>query len=280
MDITIPLGIVIALCGVGVGILSSMFGIGGGMVMVPLIHIVFGQPAAVSSGTSLFAILPTSIAGMVARLHDGTIRFRIGIVVGIAGACLSPLGALAATNLPGIYAMVLTGLFILYTAYKMFRRVWRSRPAVAQVPAAADASAPALAPEPKKTLLSEDGSVRFYVGCVLLGCVVGFLSGWLGLGGGFLIVPILQAAFGLTMKQSSGTSLVSVGILAVPSFITHAVLGNVDWLLGLLLIVGSVIGAKLGAKILAHVNERMLTALFGVLLVLSGVIMVVRELVG
>lgn len=305
MEITIPLGIVIALCGVGVGILSSMFGIGGGMVMVPLIHIVFGQPAAVSSGTSLFAILPTSIAGMIARLHDGTIRFRIGIVVGIAGACLSPLGALAATNLPGIYAMVLTGLFILYTAYKMFRRVWRSRPAASQAAAApagagvvgaggASAGAGAAgsggasavpvatggASAPKKTLLSEDGSARFYVGCILLGCVVGFLSGWLGLGGGFLIVPILQAAFGLTMKQASGTSLVSVGILAVPSFITHAVLGNVDWLLGLLLIAGSVVGAKLGAKILTYVNERLLTGLFGVLLVLSGVIMVIREFLG
>lgn len=279
MEITILTGIVIALCGVGVGILSAMFGIGGGMVMVPLIHIVFGQPAAISSGTSLFAILPTSIAGMVARLHDGTIRFRIGLVVGIAGACLSPLGALAASNLPGMYAMILTGVFILFTAYKMFKRVYKSRPAAvaaAQAAAASGVSASA----PKKTLLSEDGSPRFYVGCVILGCVVGFLSGWLGLGGGFLIVPILQGVFGLTMKQSSGTSLVSVGILAVPSFITHALLGNVDWLLGLLLIVGSIIGAKLGAKILSHVNDRLLTGLFGVVLILSGVIMVVREIVG
>ncbi|MBS5450386.1 MAG: sulfite exporter TauE/SafE family protein [Coriobacteriia bacterium] len=275
MEITLLLGIAIALCGVGVGILSAMFGIGGGMVMVPLIHIVFGQPAAIASGTSLFAILPTSISGMLARLHDGTIRFRIGIIVGIAGACLSPLGAVAATNLPGMYAMILTGVFILFTAYKMFKRVYKSRPA-----ALAGAANGATAPAPKKTLLSEDGSVRFYVGCILLGCVVGFLSGWLGLGGGFLIVPILQAAFGLTMKQASGTSLVSVGILAVPSFITHALLGNIDWLLGLLLIVGSIIGAKLGAKILTHVNERLLTGLFGVLLVLSGIIMVVREIVG
>ena len=109
---------------------------------------------------------------------------------------------------------------------------------------------------------------------------MGFLSGYLGLGGGFLIVPILQVVFGLTMKQASGTSLVSVGILAVPSFITHAILGNVDWILGVLLIVGSVVGAKLGAKILAHVNDRLLTGLFGVVLVFSGVIMVVREIVG
>ena len=275
MEITVLTGILVALCGIGVGILSAMFGIGGGIVMVPLIHIVFGQPAAVSSGTSLFAILPTSIAGMVARLHDGTIRFRIGVVVGVAGACLSPLGAVAAKHLPGIYAMVLTGVFILYTAYNMFRRWWRTRPQAQPV-----SRAQATARSAKAPLLDESArDARFYGGCVALGAIVGFLSGYLGLGGGFIIVPILQAAFGLTMKQSTGTSLVAVGILAVPSFVTHAILGDVAWLIGILLIVGSVVGARLGAQILRRVNDRALTGLFGVVLVLAGVIMVVREFV-
>lgn len=264
--------VVIAACGVGVGILSAMFGIGGGIVMVPLIHIAFGQPAAVASGTSLFAILPTSLAGMAARLHDGTIRFRIGLVIGVAGAVFSPLGAVASANLPGVYAMVLTGVFILYTAYNMFRRWWRGRP---------QAGASARAVPARRPLVSEErGGVRFYASSVALGGVVGFLSGYLGLGGGFIIVPILQAAYGLTMKQSTGTSLVAVGILAVPSFVTHALLGDVAWVIGLLLIVGSVVGAKLGAKILAHVNDRLLTGLFGVVLVCAGIIMVVREFLG
>ena len=186
--------------------------------------------------------------------------------------------------------MVLTGVFILFTAYKMFKRVWKSRPAAVAAAVGAQGALvadrrPGPGPLPpsrrRRPLLSEDvHDARFYVGCVVLGCVVGFLSGYLGLGGGFLIVPILQAAFGLTMKQASGTSLVSVGILAIPSFITHAFLGNVDWILGLLLIVGSVVGAKLGAKILTHVNDRLLTGLFGVVLVISGIIMVVREVIG
>ena len=110
--------------------------------------------------------------------------------------------------------------------------------------------------------------------------VVGFLSGYLGLGGGFLIVPLLQALFGFTMKQATGTSLVTVGILAVPSFITHAALGNVVWLLGLLLIVGSIAGTKIGALVVKKVNDRLLTALFGVVLVASGVILAVQEFLG
>lgn len=276
MEITILTGIVIALCGIGVGVLSAMFGIGGGIVMVPLIHLVFGQPAAVASGTSLFAILPTSIFGMLARLRDGTIRFPVGIAAGLAGACLSPLGAVAASTLPGLYAMVLTACFILFTAYNMFKRVWRSRPVAVAKGDAQQASDPAR----RRAPLESATGAKLYGSAALIGMVVGFLSGYLGLGGGFLIVPLLQSLFGFTMKQATGTSLVAVGILAIPSFITHAILGNVVWLLGLLLIVGSIIGTKIGAVVLKRVNDRLLTALFGVVLVASGVILAVQEFLG
>ena len=291
MELTLFTGVVVALCGVGVGILSAMFGIGGGIVMVPLIHMAFGQPAAVASGTSLFAILPTSISGMVARLHDGTIRFPVGIAVGLAGACLSPLGAVAASNLPGVYAMVLTAFFILFTAYNLFKRVWRTRPSAKAaegtgatgVTSAAASSAAASQPAAatvRRAPLQDATGVRLYGAAAVLGAVVGLLSGYLGLGGGFLIVPLLQFAFGFTMKQATGTSLVAVAIFAVPSFIAHAILGNVMWVLGLLLIVGSVFGAKIGAAVIKRVNDRLLTALFAVLLVVAGVVLAANEFIG
>lgn len=269
---TLWLGVLVALCGVGVGVLSAMFGIGGGVVMVPLIHLAFGQPAAVASGTSLFAILPTSISGMVARLRDGTIRFPVGIAAGLAGACLSPLGALAASSLPGIYAMLLTAAIMLFTAFNLLRRVCRSGRATC-------ASAPAGRAARTAPLGAATG-VGLYGSAAALGAFVGFLSGYLGLGGGFLIVPLLQSLFGFTMKQATGTSLVAVGILAVPSFVTHAVLGNVLWLLGVLLIAGSIAGTRLGAFLIRRVNDRVLTALFAVLLVASAVVLAVQEIMG
>lgn len=290
MELTLFTGVVVALCGVGVGILSAMFGIGGGIVMVPLIHLAFGQPAAVASGTSLFAILPTSISGMVARLHDGTIRFPVGVAVGVAGAFLSPLGAVAASNLPGVYAMVLTAFFILFTAYNLFKRVWRTRPsakaagatksAEASRAAASTVAAPAAAAASRRAPLQDAAGVRLYGASAALGAVVGLLSGYLGLGGGFLIVPLLQFAFGFTMKQATGTSLVAVAIFAVPSFIAHAILGNVMWVLGALLILGSIFGAKIGAAVIKRVNDRMLTALFAVLLVAAGVVLAANEFIG
>lgn len=272
MELTLLTGVGVALLGVLVGVLSAMFGIGGGIVMVPLIHLVFGQPAPVASGTSLFAILPTSLAGLAARLRDGTIRVPVGLAAGLAGACFSPLGALAASSLPGAYAMVLTACFILFTAFNMFKRVWRTRPAAAS-------SRPSPAPARRAPLEGASGA-RLYASAALLGVAVGFLSGYLGLGGGFLIVPLLQSVFGFTMKQATGTSLVAVAILAVPGFVAHALLGNVLWAVGLLLVAGSVAGARLGAAAVKRVNERLLTGLFGILLVVSGVVLALQEIVG
>lgn len=260
--------IAILACGVLVGVLSAMFGIGGGTVMVPLIHLVFGQPAAVSSGTSLFAILPTSVSSMIARLHDGTINFKVGLAIGLAGACFSPLGAYAAKVLPGEIAMVLTAVFILYSAFNMYRRVWRTR---------AGASKPA---GEKVARLASAQGLRLYGSAALMGVFVGFISGYVGLGGGFIVVPLLQWLFGFTMKQASGTSLVSVAIFAVPSFVAHAILGNVAWVIGLLLIAGSLFGSRLGAQIIQRVNDRMLTLLFATVLVISGVILAGTEFLG
>lgn len=268
MDITILSCLLILTCGVAVGVLSAMFGIGGGTIMVPLIHLVFGQPAAVSTGTSLFAILPTSISSMVARFHDGTINFKTGLTVGIVGAFFSPLGAIAAKALPGQIAMVLMSAFIFYSAFNMFRRVYRTRP---------DAPAASLQ---KKAPFSGTSGAKFYVCVAVLGALVGFISGYVGLGGGFIVVPMLQWMLGYTMKQASGTSLVAVAIFAVPSCVTHAILGNISWVIGLLLIAGSLCGSRLGAKIIRKVNDRLLTGLFGCVLVASGLILAFTELVG
>lgn len=274
MDITLGSALLVLACGVVVGILSAMFGIGGGTIMVPLIHLVFGQPAAVASGTSIFAILPTSISSMVARLHDGTIKFPIGLAMGVMGACFSPLGAYAASTLPGMYAMILTSVFIFYSAYKMFNRVWKTRPEAYRAAAAGQARQPRRAP------LAGVTGARLWGWSIAIGAIVGFIAGYVGLGGGFIIVPVLQFVYGFTMKESTGTSLVAVACIAVPGVVAHAYFGNIAWVIGLLLIAGSLAGTRIGARILKHVNDRLLTGLFGVVLLIAGAILASQELLG
>ena len=91
--------------GLIVGIFSGLLGIGGGTLMIPLFRLGFGLSAIVSTATSLFTIVPTSIAGCITHLKNKTCIAKIGLIAGVAGACTSPLGVLAATNSPDIAIM-------------------------------------------------------------------------------------------------------------------------------------------------------------------------------
>ncbi len=249
------------LLGVLVGMLSAMFGIGGGVVMVPMIRLLFHQAAAIASATSLFAILPTSIAGVISRHKEGNINYKIGALVGIAGALTSPLGATLATHLPGIIAMVLTAIVIIITAIKQFKDARRLR-------VEGDDS----------TTQAKASGIWYYLGAILLGLFIGTFSGFLGLGGGFIVVPMLCMLYGMTIKQASATSLVAIVILGIPGVIAHALYGNINYLLALSFILGSVPGAKLGALVVSKTSNRKLTIAFAIVLLIAGVALAVNEL--
>lgn len=108
--------------GLIVGIFSGLLGIGGGTLMIPLFRLGFGLSAIVSTATSLFTIVPTSIAGCITHLKNKTCIAKIGLIAGVAGACTSPLGVLAATNSPDIAIMACAAIIIAYSAITMFRK--------------------------------------------------------------------------------------------------------------------------------------------------------------
>ncbi len=105
-----------------------------------------------------------------------------------------------------------------------------------------------------------------------MGAGAGLLSGLLGLGGGMVLVPAFHQLLGIRMKATVATSLACVGILAVPSAVTHAFLGDIDWRLAFLLAVGVVPGARLGATLSLRASDRRLRlAVAGFLGLLSAV---------
>jgi hypothetical protein len=106
---------------------------------------------------------------------------------------------------------------------------------------------------------------------VLIGLVAGLLSGLLGIGGGLVIVPALAGVLGVPLKRALGTSLVAVVVLVVPGTIVHAALGHIDWTAALLLAIGAVPGARLGATIALGANERTLRLMVGSFLALVAV---------
>jgi uncharacterized membrane protein YfcA len=114
--------LVAALIGIVVGILSGLLGIGGGTLMVPVFRLLLGLNPLMATGTSLFTIIPTSLAGLAKHIQGHTAIPKLGILCGIAGACLSPLGVMLANISPGWLIMLVVAAIIGYSSITMFRK--------------------------------------------------------------------------------------------------------------------------------------------------------------
>ncbi len=239
------------------GVLSGMFGIGGGVVTTPALRLILGAPALIAVGTPLPVIIPSAITGAISYTRRGLADVRTGVTVGLVGSGFAVAGALLATRAGGRVVLMATAVLIVYMAADMLLQTIRP-------PATAKAAPP------------ERGANIW--GLALLGAVTGLYSGFLGLGGGFVLVPMLSRWFGFPVKRAIGTSLVAVGLLAIPGTISHYLLGNVDVHAALLLIVGVVPGALVGARITFGASDRAIRLGFAALLLVVGVTLAASEL--
>jgi uncharacterized membrane protein YfcA len=266
--------------GVGLvaGVLSGMFGIGGGLVTTPAIRLLLGFPALIAVGTPLPVILPTAVAGAVSYARRGLADVRAGVVIGLAGAPVAVVGAWLSGVIGGRWIMVLTAASMLYVAADMAVRARSTfgtalpgradpEPVVAEV---ADAPAPDPAPPVRAPLAP----------LIAIGVAAGLYSGLLGLGGGFVVVPALARWLGFPLKRAIGTSLVTVALLSVPGSVAHLALGHVDLSLAAWLVLGTVPGALIGARLTAAARERHVAFAFATALAVTGVVLAVSELLG
>ncbi|QJT10206.1 sulfite exporter TauE/SafE family protein [Oceanidesulfovibrio marinus] len=119
-------------------------------------------------------------------------------------------------------------------------------------------------------------SVTAYPVYLLLGAMVGVAASFTGLGGGFLMVPILLF-MGYTAQKTVGTSLMATIIIALSAVVAHGRLGNVDYRVGLLLGVGGLVGAQLGARLVEHVDTAMFQKIFAMVLIVLAIYMFFKK---
>ena len=271
-----------ALVGVLIGIASGLLGIGGGTVMVPIFRLAFGMSATMSTATSLFAIIPTSISGAISHVKGKTCIPALGIAAGLGGACLSPVGVWLAQLSPDWLVMLAAALIIGYSAINMFKKAFKLRPA-GQPAEGADAAAAAsltssgdaaaAAPTADDSSLSRKQLLQG----AAIGLVAGLASGYVGVGGGFIMVPLMLSIIGIPMRRASGTSLIAVMILAIPGVIEQGIIGNINYLAGIAIVIGTIPGAVIGARLVTKVPERTLRLLFGCFLIVAAVMLVLNE---
>jgi uncharacterized membrane protein YfcA len=257
------------------GILSGMFGIGGGLITTPAIRLLLGYPALVAVGTPLPVILPGALTGAVTYWRRGSADIRAGVLMGLLGSAGSVAGALLSQRAGGTIVLLATALLIGWAAADMLlqhRSAVRADAAVTGENESDEAlAAPGAVIEPPRHSLTR---------LALIGVLAGVYSGFLGLGGGFVIVPALTRYLGMPVKRAIGTSLVTVAVLAVPGTITHYLLGHIDPWLALLLAVGVVPGAMIGARLTQSASDRTIRLAFAGLLAVVGVWLTVSEIAG
>lgn len=276
MEIVIT-SIALVLVGVGIGVLSGMLGIGGGTIMIPVLRLGYGLNAFMSTATSLFAIIPISLAGAIAHIRARSCLPKLGVLLGVAGATTSSAGVYLGSVSPTWLIMVVAAIVIAYSAFTMLSKALR----MGKKPASSEsgnvrANAPVASSDAEPCAFGF--TRRNVVLAVIIGLIAGFASGYVGVGGGFIMVPLMMAWLGIPMKRTSGTSLIAIIILAIPGVIQQAFLGHIDYLAGIMLCVGAIPGAVLGAWLVPRVPERTLRFIFAGLLAIAAIMLVVNEL--
>lgn len=267
--------------GVLIGVLSGLLGIGGGTIMVPVFRLAFGLNPLVSTATSLFTIIPTSISGAVSHLKGKTCVPALGLAMGLGGAVTSPLGVWLSGISPTWLVMLAAALIIGGSAVNMLVKAAKAKPAKASDPAAAQVSsaakgasaAPAAAVATAVPKLSRK---QLIIG-VAIGLGAGVMSGYVGVGGGFIMVPLMLSLIHIPMKVASGTSLIAILILAIPGTVENGFAGNIDFLTGISVAVGSIPGAVAGSFLVRKVPERALRFIFGGFLIVAAVVLFLNE---
>ena len=265
-----------ALAGIFVGVMSGLLGVGGGTIMVPIFRLAFGMSPLASTATSLFAIIPTSISGVASHMRAKTCVPKLGVALGIGGALTSPAGVWLASVSPGWLVIVVAALVIGLSAYKMFKKALKAPKRGKQK--AAGAAAGASEPTSSNPIPAQPNLTRKqYLQGAGIGLVAGLASGYVGVGGGFIMVPMMLAILSIPMSLASGTSLIAIMILAIPGVIEQAILGNINYFAGISIVVGTIPGAVIGARLVRVIPERQLRFAFGSFLLVAAVLLMLNE---
>jgi uncharacterized membrane protein YfcA len=242
------------LSGGAIGLILGLVGGGGSILAVPLlVHVVGIRSPHMAIGTAAVAVGLNAAMGLVGHARVGNVKWRCGAVFAAAGVAGALTGAALGKAFDGEKLLFLFGLMMVVVGGSMLRkRVSDPRPDVVLNRETAAHLLPRLAPA---------------------GLVVGLLSGFFGIGGGFLIVPGLIWATAMPMTVAAGTSLLAVTAFGFSTAASYAVSGLVDWPMVALLVLGGVIGSiaglALGKKLAG--TKRLLENAFGIMVIGVGI---------
>ncbi|UQX11286.1 sulfite exporter TauE/SafE family protein [Candidatus Mycobacterium methanotrophicum] len=230
-----------------------------------------GETPHAAATTSLIVVGASALVGMVGHLRAGRVRLIWGLVFGLVGIGGSFLGSMSSQAIPGNVLLLAFSGLILVAAWRLHRCPAETPCHAAQHSSArtdiqADAApASTHGPDSARSTRSPDHAktaMGTVVRVVIAGTVVGFLTGFFGVGGGFVVVPALVLALGYQMPVAVGTSLLVIAISSAEGLFFHLSSGAVDWAVAIPFTAAGIAGVLLGDAIAARAPAARLTAWF------------------
>ncbi|MFD3658169.1 sulfite exporter TauE/SafE family protein [Streptomyces sp. NPDC058620] len=237
-----------------VGVSLGILGGGGSILTVPILVYLAGQGTKEAIATSLFVVGVTSIAALIPHARAHRVRWRTGLLFGAFGMVGAYGGGRVAEYIPGTALLVAFALMMLATAVAMLRK-----------PSRRTESKPRHRDHPVKRIAVE-------------GLVVGAVTGLVGSGGGFLVVPALAILGGLPMSIAVGTSLLVISMKSFAGLAGHLSGVQIDWGLALIVTAAAIVGSLLGARLAGRIPQDTLRAVFGWFVVVMGVFVLAQQL--
>jgi uncharacterized membrane protein YfcA len=250
INILIPVGL-----GLVVGLLSGLFGVGGGFLMTPLL-IMFGIPSTVAAATDSNQIVAASTSGTYAHWRIGNVDFKMGLLL-LAGGFIGGLGGVLAIkvlramgNVDFVIKMTYVLMLGIVGIYMFIESLSSMKKKPADTPKVEKESTfgKFLKSLPFQTRFEKSGVTHSALLPIVFGGVVGVLAAVMGVGGGFLMVPVMVYILRMPMHVVVGTSLFQILFNCIEvTFLQAYTNHNVDFILAVLLLLGSTVGAQVGA---------------------------------
>jgi len=234
------------------GLLGSIIGLGGGIIIVPVLTF-FGFSPALAASNSIFAVFSNAIASSISYAKQRRIEYSLGLKLGLLSIPGTVIGALVSSEItPSLFKILFALILISASVYIFSKRKI----------------------EPKKYNISK----QIMILAISASFVAGIMSGLFGVGGGIIFVPLMVIAMGLSMKNAAPTSQFILLFASCSALVTHTILGHPDFYQALLLSAGAFVGGIVGARLSLEIKENSLKILISIVMVAAAVKMFIDSL--
>lgn len=266
-----------------IGLVLGLTGAGGSVFAVPLLVMTLGLTVQMAAGLSLGAVCVAASLGVLLRLRSRQIQWLPAGVFALAGAAAAPLGGLLSEQLTEVVLLSSFAILVLVIAVRMWQQATRSP----ELSRAVRAQTSMVAGQPSDVAVCGEDALSIhnfrwlcFLRIVAAALLTGLLSGLFGVGGGFIIVPVLTGLLHMGIREAVGTSLVVISVISAAGFVSFASRVTIPVDLLQLLALGGVVGMFAGMGLSRLIAGPTLQKLFAVMMVLLSFVMLMQRYSG